>query len=64
MGRIATTVVAIALVCAAGLSAQDAAAPLQGRWVVVDAEHNGKPMKGLNGGVMTVTGSAPSSSSI
>jgi uncharacterized protein (TIGR03067 family) len=37
---------------------QAAAAPLQGRWVVVDGEHNGKPMKGLNGGVMTVTGSA------
>jgi uncharacterized protein (TIGR03067 family) len=37
---------------------QDAAAPLQGRWVVVDGEHNGKPMKGLNGGVMTVTGTA------
>jgi len=29
---------------------------LQGRWVVV--EHNGKPMKGLNGGVMTMTGTA------
>ena len=38
--------------------AQDAAAPLQGRWVVVDGEHNAKPMKGLNGGVMTVTGTA------
>lgn len=37
---------------------QDPATPLQGRWVVVDGEHNGKPMKGLNGGVMTVTGSA------
>ncbi len=57
MGRVAVTVVAIALVCsAARVSAQDAS--IQGRWVVVDAEHNAKPMKGLNGGVMTVTGSA------
>ena len=31
---------------------------MQGRWVVVDGEHNGKPMKGLNGGVMTMTGTA------
>lgn len=38
--------------------AQDAAPALQGRWVVTGAEHNGKPMNGLNGGVMTVTGSA------
>ena len=43
---------------AAGVMAQDAAAPLQVRWVVVDGEHNGKPMKGLNGGVMTITGTA------
>ena len=42
----------------AGLVAQDASTPLQGRWVVVDGEHNAKPMKGLNGGVMTVTGTA------
>ena len=39
----------------AGPAAQDAAAVLQGRWVVTGAEHNGKPMPGLNGGVMTVT---------
>lgn len=58
MGRIARTVVAITIVLSTGMAAQDAAAPIQGRWVVVDAEHNAKPMKGLNGGVMTVTGSA------
>jgi uncharacterized protein (TIGR03067 family) len=28
---------------------------LQGRWVVTGAEHEGRPMPGLNGGVMTVT---------
>ena len=42
----------------AGLVAQDASTPLQGRWVVVDGEHNARPMQGLNGGVMTVTGTA------
>lgn len=45
-------------VCTLALHAQDAAGPLQGRWVVTGAEHNAKPMTTLNGGVMTVTGSA------
>jgi uncharacterized protein (TIGR03067 family) len=36
--------------------AQDPSSGMQGRWVVTGAEHNGKPMTGLNGGVMTVTG--------
>lgn len=37
--------------------AQEAAStPLQGRWVVVSGEHGGKPMNGITGGVMTVTG--------
>jgi len=40
------------------LHAQDAASPLQGRWVVTGAEHNGKPLTTLNGGVMTVNGTA------
>jgi uncharacterized protein (TIGR03067 family) len=42
----------------AAAAAQDAAAALQGRWIVTGAEHNGKPMKGLDGGVMTVTSDA------
>ena len=58
MRRTGVSVFAVALIFAAVLHAQDAAAPLQGRWVVVDGEHNGKPMKGLNGGIMTVTGTA------
>jgi len=59
MRRLFVICFALALVtAAAGLVAQDAAALLQGRWLVVDGEHNGKPMKGLNGGIMTVTGSA------
>jgi uncharacterized protein (TIGR03067 family) len=48
----------VSLSYAAAVEAQDTAAPLQGRWVVVDGEHNAKPMKTLNGGVMTVTGTA------
>ena len=53
-----TLVVLVVTVLACAVYAQDAAAPLQGRWVVVDGEHNGKPMKTLNGGVMTVNGDA------
>ncbi len=49
---------AVVLTIALTLHAQDAAAPLQGRWVVTGAEHNAKPMTTLNGGVMTVNGSA------
>jgi uncharacterized protein (TIGR03067 family) len=44
--------------CASVAYAQDAAAPLKGRWVVTGAEHNAKPMTTLNGGVMTISGSA------
>src|SRR5262249_44181566 len=37
--------------------AQNAIDPaLQGSWVVVGAEHGGKPMEGLTGGTMTITG--------
>jgi len=32
------------------------ATALQGSWTVVAAQHEGKPMEGLNGGVLTVTG--------
>jgi uncharacterized protein (TIGR03067 family) len=58
MSRLAVILAVACVFPAVSLTAQDAAASLQGRWVVVDAEHNGKPMTGLNGGVMTVTGSA------
>jgi uncharacterized protein (TIGR03067 family) len=59
MRRLVEFCLAVTLAFASATAlAQDATAPLQGRWVVVDGEHNGKPMKGLNGGVMTVTGSA------
>ena len=59
MRRVLLFCLTLTLIFAAGrVLGQDAAAMLQGRWVVVDGEHNGKPMKGLNGGVMTVTGTA------
>jgi uncharacterized protein (TIGR03067 family) len=45
-------------VLALTIHAQDAAAPLQGRWVVTGGEHNAKPMNTLNGGVMTIAGTA------
>jgi len=59
MRRLVTPCLAFALALfALTVYAQDAAAPLQGRWVVTGGEHNGKPMNTLNGGVMTVTGTA------
>jgi uncharacterized protein (TIGR03067 family) len=37
------------------IAAQSADPAIQGNWVVVGAEHNGKPTTSLNGGTMTVT---------
>ena len=34
---------------------QSILAPLQGRWVVTAAEHNGKPFDAIKGGVMTIS---------
>lgn len=39
--------------------AQDSAAalkPLQGRWIITSAQHQGKAIEGLTGGVMFITG--------
>ena len=36
------------------LSAQTSDPALQGKWTVIGAQHGGKPMDGLTGGVMTV----------
>jgi uncharacterized protein (TIGR03067 family) len=59
MLRLLTVCVVVLLAASSWhLLAQDASAPLQGRWVVSGAEHNGKPMTGLNGGVMTIAGRA------
>ena len=48
-------VVLFGLFAASASAAQDALAALQGRWVVTGAEHNGKPMDVLKGGVLTIT---------
>jgi uncharacterized protein (TIGR03067 family) len=58
MRRVLALCVCVFAACALTVYAQNASAPLQGRWVVTGAEHNGKPMNGLNGGVMTVNGGA------
>jgi uncharacterized protein (TIGR03067 family) len=59
MRRLLTSGVALAVALSVVAAyAQDAAAPLQGRWVVTGGEHNAKPMNTLNGGVMTITGTA------
>jgi uncharacterized protein (TIGR03067 family) len=59
MRRLVTPCFALALALfALTVYAQDAAAPLQGRWVVTGGEHNAKPMNALNGGVMTISGNA------
>ena len=36
------------------LSAQTSDPALQGKWTVIGAQHGGKPMDGLTGGIMTV----------
>ncbi len=48
----------VALVLTSGVRAQSPAAttPLQGRWVVTAAEHQGKPFDAIKGGVMTIAG--------
>ena len=54
--------VVIALVALHSMTAiaqqADALAPLQGRWLVTGGEHNAEAMDSLNGGVMTVDGTA------
>ena len=46
----------VVLVAASHAYAQgpNSLAPLQGRWVVAAAEHNGKPFEAIKGGVMTI----------
>ncbi len=45
-----------AIFAAALVFAQATDPALQGSWTVIAAQHGGKPMDGLSGGVMTVTG--------
>jgi uncharacterized protein (TIGR03067 family) len=69
MQRVVVRVMVVVAVAAAVASspgaAQEAARntpgaldALQGRWVVTGAEHNGRPLDAIKGGVMTVAGSA------
>jgi uncharacterized protein (TIGR03067 family) len=46
------------LICAGLLFSQAAATDpsLEGFWTVIGAEHGGKPLDALNGGIMSVTG--------
>jgi uncharacterized protein (TIGR03067 family) len=44
------------LVSPALAQTQGTLAPLQGRWVVTAAEHQGKPFDAITGGVMTIAG--------
>lgn len=48
------TVLMLLAVLLLGQSVNDPA--LQGTWTVIGAQHGGKPMDGLSGGTMTVTG--------
>lgn len=48
------TVLMLLTVLLLGQSVNDPA--LQGSWTVIGAQHGGKPMDGLSGGTMTVTG--------
>lgn len=48
------TIVLVVFATHAHAQTAGALAPLQGRWVVSAAEHNGKPFDAIKGGVMTV----------
>lgn len=53
--RFLVSLIALVLVC--GLALAQATDPaMQGSWSVIGAQHGGKPMDGLSGGTMTVTG--------
>jgi uncharacterized protein (TIGR03067 family) len=61
MRRWYVLMLSLVVAIAASVSAQDQAgtlAPLQGRWTVTAAEHNGKPLDAIKGGVMTIAGDA------
>lgn len=60
MSRLILLVAVASLLVAPAAFAQSSntAAPLQGRWVVTAAEHEGKPLDAIKGGVMTIAGNA------
>lgn len=61
MRRLLVSALALIISATAWIAAQQGPAPLvplQGRWVVTGAEHNGKPLDAIKGGVMTISGEA------
>jgi uncharacterized protein (TIGR03067 family) len=60
MPRLSAGALLLVLVCTSLALAQSTAtsSPLQGRWVVTAAEHQGKPFDAIKGGVMTIAGDA------
>ena len=59
MRRLIPCVALVVGLVAPAASAQDSAAalkPLQGRWIITSAQHQGKAIEGLTGGVMLITG--------
>ena len=60
MRRVFVSALALVIGMTVSVAAQQgsAASPLQGRWVVTAAEHNGKPLDAIKGGVMTIAGEA------
>lgn len=55
MSRLPLTAILVFVSSLAFAQTQTALAPLQGRWVVTAAEHEGKPFDAIKGGVMTIT---------
>jgi len=55
---ILVSLVSLVLTSHAHAQSSNAASPLQGRWVVTAAEHEGKPFDAIKGGVMTIAGDA------
>ena len=55
---ILVSLVSLVLTSHAHAQSSNATNPLQGRWVVTAAEHQGKPFDAIKGGVMTIVGDA------
>jgi uncharacterized protein (TIGR03067 family) len=56
--RLVAVFMLLAVTVALAQTADGALKALQGRWVVIGGEHNGKPMDAIKNGVMTITGNA------
>ena len=54
--RAALSALVLAAVVTLSAQAPDRAEGLQGRWVVLGGEHDGKPMDGIKGGIIVIAG--------